>query len=86
MPALPAPILQPHCRMNLLDSLLTSDQYWEVQMKAAVALSKIRHKIPDTSIKRLYELRGGTFSSAVRDASEQALVSILSVDEIEDDA
>lgn len=60
--------------------------YWEVRMKAAQALGKLRRNIPDAAIRRLLELRHDPQSRAVRVAANDALPEILSLQTgIEDD-
>jgi HEAT repeat protein len=60
--------------------------YWEVRMKAAQALGKLRRNIPDAIIRRLFELRHDPHSRAVREAADRALEEILSLETgIEDD-
>lgn len=61
--------------------------YWEVRMKAAKALGKIRHHIPVTTVKRLENLRKDPESHAVCETADAALAKILVLDEnvIEDD-
>jgi hypothetical protein len=60
--------------------------YWEVRMKAAQALGKLRRNIPDAAIRHLLELRNDPQSRAVRLAANDALAEILSLEAgIEDD-
>jgi HEAT repeat protein len=60
--------------------------YWEVRMKAVQALGKLRRNIPDATIRRLLELRHDPHSRAVREAADEALAEILSLETgIEDD-
>jgi HEAT repeat protein len=60
--------------------------YWEVRMKAAQALGKLRRNIPDATIRRLLELRHDPRSRAVREAADEALAEILSLETgVEDD-
>ena len=60
--------------------------YWEVRMNAAVALGKARRNITDAAIRRLLALRNDDDSLAVRDAADDALAEILSLETgIEDD-
>lgn len=60
--------------------------YWEVRMKAAQALGKLRRNIPDAAIRHLLELRHDPQSRAVRLAANDALAEILSLETgIEDD-
>ena len=54
--------------------------YWQVRMKAAQACGKIRRNIPDAAIQRLLELRFDPQSRAVREAADDALVEILSLE------
>jgi HEAT repeat protein/transcriptional regulator with XRE-family HTH domain len=73
---------------NLLEKLthLLDWPYWQVQMKAAQALGKIRRNIPNVAIRRLLELRHDPQSRAVRLAANDALAEILSLETgIEDD-
>jgi len=67
---------------SLLDKLaqLLDWPYWEVQMKAAEALGKLRRNIPDIAIERLYTLRIHSQSRAVREAADNALSEILSLE------
>ncbi|HEU5378252.1 MAG TPA: HEAT repeat domain-containing protein [Ktedonobacteraceae bacterium] len=60
--------------------------YWQVRMKAAQALGKVRRDIPTSTIRRLLELRHDPASRAVREAADEALAEILSLETgIEDD-
>ena len=60
--------------------------YWEVRMKAIQALKKMPRNIPDAAIRRLLELRHDPESQAVRNAADDALAEILSLETgIEDD-
>jgi len=53
--------------------------YWQVRMKAAQALGKIRRNIPDEAIQRVLELRHDPVR-AVREAADDALGEILSLE------
>ncbi|MEO7021518.1 MAG: HEAT repeat domain-containing protein [Ktedonobacteraceae bacterium] len=60
--------------------------YWQVRMKATQACGKIRRNIPDAAIQRLLNLRHDPQSRAVREAADEALAEILSLETgIEDD-
>jgi HEAT repeat protein len=60
--------------------------YWQIRMKAAQALGKLRRNIPDATIRRLLELRHDPQSRAVRGAADEALAEIFSLEMgIEDD-
>ena len=60
--------------------------YWQVRVSAARALGQIRRNIPDAAIKRLLELRRNDPVRAVREAADDALAEILSLETgIEDD-
>jgi HEAT repeat protein len=60
--------------------------YWEVRMKAVCALGRLRHNIPDATIRRLLDLRHDPQSRAVREAADETLAEILSLETgIEDD-
>ncbi len=68
-----------------LDELLDWP-YWQVRLKTAQALGKLRRNIPDATIRRLLELRHEPNSRAVREAADEALAEILSLETgIEDD-
>ncbi len=55
-------------------------------MKAIEAVGKIRRNIPDAAIRHLYNLRRNDPVRAVRDAADDALAEILSLETgIEDD-
>lgn len=54
--------------------------YWQVRLRAAWALGEIRRNIPDAAIRRLLELRHDPLSRAVREAADEALASILSLE------
>lgn len=59
---------------------------WEVRVDAARTLGKLRRNIPDATIRRLLELRHDPRSRAVREAADEALAEILSLETgIEDD-
>jgi HEAT repeat protein len=73
---------------NLLEqlTLLLDWPYWEVRMKAAQALGKLRRNIPDAAIRRLLELRRDPQSRTVCVVANDALAEILSLETgIEDD-
>jgi HEAT repeat protein len=77
-----------HASYKLLQQLmqLLDWPYWEVRMKAVEALGKIRRNIPDAAIYRIFELRHDSQSRAVREAADDALAEILSLETtIEDD-
>ncbi len=60
--------------------------YWETKMNACQALGKLRRNIPYHTIRRLLELRQNAQSRTVRDAADDALAEILSLETgIEDD-
>ena len=60
--------------------------HWQVRIKAAQALGSMRRNIPDMTIKRLLELRLADPVKAVREAADDALAEILSLETgIEDD-
>ncbi len=62
--------------------------HWQIRIKAAQALGQIRRNIPDEAIQRLLELRRDPNPNmrAVRDAADDALAEILSLETgIEDD-
>lgn len=54
--------------------------YWEVRMKATQALGKLRRNIPDAMIRQLLDLRHDPRSRAVREAADEALAEILSLE------
>lgn len=56
--------------------------YWQVQVKAAQALGKIRRNIPDLAIKRLLAIRSdpNPLMQSVREAADDALSEILSLE------
>ena len=54
--------------------------YWEVRMRAAQALGKLRRNIPETAIRRLLELRNDPESQTIRRAADDALAEILSLE------
>jgi len=71
--------------IETLESLLDWP-YWQVRMKAAQALGKLRRNIPDPVIRRLLELRHDQQSQVVRESADDALAEILSLETgIEDD-
>jgi HEAT repeat protein len=60
--------------------------YWEVRMKAAEALSKLRHPLLEATLRRLLVLRHDPQSRAVRVAANEALDKLLSLETcLEDD-
>jgi HEAT repeat protein len=60
--------------------------YWQVRLKTIRAFGKLRRNIPDEAIRRLYELRHDSQSRAVREAADEVLAEILSLETgIEDD-
>lgn len=60
--------------------------YWEVRVKAIRAFGELRRSIPDKAIRRLLELRDDPQSRAVRQAADEVLAEILSLETgIEDD-
>ncbi|MHB8597179.1 MAG: HEAT repeat domain-containing protein [Ktedonobacteraceae bacterium] len=59
-------------------SHLLGSSYWEVQMKVAQALGKLRRDIPQEGIDRLRTLRNDSASRAVQMAADDALAAILS--------
>jgi HEAT repeat protein len=63
-----------------LTPLLDWPYYWEVRMKAAQALGKLRHNVPEEAIRRLIELRNGPEPLAVRRAADDALAEVLSLE------
>ena len=72
----------------LLDQLteLLSWPHWQVRTNAARALGSIRRNIPDAAIRRLLELRLHDPVRVVREAADDALAEILSLETgIEDD-
>jgi len=54
--------------------------YWEVRMRAAQALGKLRHNVPEEAIRRLIELRNGPEPLVVRRAADDALAEVLSLE------
>jgi len=59
--------------------------HWQVRVKAADALGNIRRNIPDVALRRLLAMRQDSIK-AVRDAADDALAQILSLEAgIEDD-
>ncbi len=54
--------------------------YWQVRARAAEALGEIRRSIPGAAIRRLLDLRHDPQSRAVREADDEALTSILSLE------
>jgi HEAT repeat protein len=67
------------CSPTLLDVLtqMLYWPYWEVRMKAAQALGKLQHEIPDETIHRLFALCEDPESRAVRQVANEALKKIL---------
>jgi HEAT repeat protein len=61
-------------------TLLLDWHYWEVRMRAAQVLGKLRRNIPKEAIRRLLELRNDSESHAVRRAADDALAEILSLE------
>ncbi len=60
--------------------------YWQVRVKAIRAFGELRGSIPDKAIRRLLELRHDPQSRAVRQAADEVLAEILSLETgIEDD-
>jgi HEAT repeat protein len=60
--------------------------YGGVRMNAAQALGQLRRNIPDATIRRLLDLRHDPQSRVVREAADEALAKILSLETgIEDD-
>ncbi len=55
--------------------------YWQVQVKAARALGKIKRNVPDVAIKRLLVMRRerGALMRSVSEAADAALLGILSM-------
>ncbi len=54
--------------------------FWEVRMKAAQALGKLRRNIPEEAILRLRKLRNDMESPTVSRAADDALAEILSLE------
>jgi hypothetical protein len=72
-------------RQEKLAELLTWP-FWQVRLKTIEAVGKIRRYIPDVAIRLLYDLRRNDSVQAVRDAADDALAEILSLETgIEDD-
>jgi HEAT repeat protein len=69
-----------------LTSLLDPSWYWEVRVKAAQALGKLRRDIPQEAVERLKAMRNDPGSRAAQMAADDALAEILSfepsVDEV----
>ena len=69
-----------------LTSLLEPSWYWEVRVKAAQALGKLRRDIPQEAVERLRAMRNDPGSRAAQMAADDALAEILSfepsVDEV----
>jgi len=63
-----------------LTPLLDWPCYWEVRMRAAQALGKLRHNVPEEAIRRLIELRNGQEPLVVRRAADDALAEVLSLE------
>jgi HEAT repeat protein len=70
--------ITPALRSKLTE--LLASPYWEVQMKAAQALGNVRRNIPQEAIERLLELRNHSPSQTVRDAADDALAELLSLE------
>jgi HEAT repeat protein len=74
---------------KLLDMLtpLLDWPYWLVRLRTVEALGQIQRNIPDAAIKRLLELRldPDPDMRLIREAADDALAEILSLDGIEDD-
>ncbi len=54
--------------------------HWQVQMNAARSLGKIHHNIPADAIHSLYKLRHSPYPKPVRQAADEALANILSLE------
>jgi HEAT repeat protein len=56
--------------------------HWQVRLKAIEALAQLRRNIPDSAIRRLLELRRDLDPKmqAVREAADDALAEILSLE------
>jgi HEAT repeat protein len=65
--------------LETLSRLLTWP-YWEVQVRAAQALGRLRRSIPESALRRLYRMRSDSASKTVRRAAEDALAEILSLE------
>lgn len=72
--------------LEKLTTLLGPSFYWEVRVKMAQALGKLRRNIPQDAVDRLKEMRNDPKSRAVQLAADDALAEILSfepsVDEV----
>ncbi len=72
--------------LEKLTSLLEPSWYWEVRVKAAQALGKLRRDLPEEAVERLKAMRNDSGSRAVQMAADDALAEILSfepsVDEV----
>jgi HEAT repeat protein len=71
-----------HSSPSLLEKLtqLLAWPFWQVRVEACIALGKIRRNIPNTTIRRLLELRHDPQSQAVQNAADDALAEILSLE------
>jgi HEAT repeat protein len=58
--------------------------YWRIREQSATALGAQPYRVTDTAISRLYELRHDRDSSAICQAAEESLASILPLDTVED--
>ncbi len=54
--------------------------YWEVQMMAAQILGTLQRNIPQEVIERLFALRKNAASRTVREAADDALAELLSLE------
>ena len=71
--------------LNRLTELI-SWPHWQVRTNAAQALGSIHRSIPDPAIRRLLELRHQDPVQVLREAADDALAEILSLETgIEDD-
>jgi len=73
---------------GMLDALgkLLDWGYWEVQVHAIRAFGRIRKGIPDDAIRRMLVLRNESMARTVRQAADEALATILSLEtSIEDE-
>jgi HEAT repeat protein len=66
---------------NRLMRYFIDNQLWEVKVEVATALGKIGHRIPDEATSYLYKLRSLHEFPKVREAADDALAKILSMDE-----
>jgi HEAT repeat protein len=75
----------PTLLVNLLTELLDHPT-WEVRCQAAQAVGEVRRGVPDAALRRLLRLRRDDPSRAVRQAVDDALACVLSLEAgIEDD-